>query len=228
MFFFFNNNPYIAVIGDIKASKKLNNRSEVQKKLKIVLDEINEKFDEDISSKFIITLGDEFQGLLNNGACIMKLTLEIERKMFPVKIRFGIGVGAITTDVNKEMSLGADGPGYYNARNAIEYLKVNEKKNQTSSADIRIETEENNQTTTILLNTILLLLTTIKNSWSDRQREIIWDKLEHQGSQTDVSKRFGITQPSVQKSLFSGKYYAYKEALEIISEVLNEIRRNDV
>jgi len=225
MYFFFLNNPYVAIIGDIKESKKINNRNEIQKKLIQVLEEINLKYDTDISSKFIITLGDEFQGLLCNGANTLRIISEIERKMYPIKIRFGVGVGTITTEVNKEMSLGADGPGYYKARNAIEYLKDNEKKNQTNTADIRFEVDSENQSTTIMINTILSLLTAIKDLWSDRQREIIWDMLEHQDSQVDVAKRLKIKQPAVQKSLAKGKYYAYKDALETIGKALEEIKR---
>ncbi len=228
MFFFSFNDPYVAIIGDIKESKKIDNRSEVQKKLKYVLEEINEKYGNTISSKFIITLGDEFQGLLCNGASTMNIISEIERKMYPIKIRFGVGVGAITTEVNKEMSLGADGPGYYKARSAIEYLKNNEKRNQTNAADIRLEVDSENQTTTIMINTILSLLTVIKDFWSDRQREIIWNMLEHQDSQVDVAKRLNIQQPTVQKSLAKGKYYAYKDALDTIEKALGEIRREDV
>ena len=228
MFFSFENDPYIAVIGDIRQSKKIKNRSEVQEKLKQALEDINEKYDNEISSKFIITLGDEFQGLLCSGSNTMDIITEIERKMHPIKIRFGVGIGAITTDVNKEMSIGADGPGYYKARGAIEFLKENEKKKQTNAADIRIEVEGDNQSITIMINTILSLLTVIKDSWSDRQREIIWDMLQHQDSQTDAAKRFKIKQPAIQKSLSKGKYYAYKDALDTIGRALAEIRRNDV
>lgn len=228
MFFSFENDPYVAVIGDIRQSKKIENRSEVQEKLKQALEDINEKYDNEISSKFIITLGDEFQGLLCSGSNMMDIITEIERKMHPVKIRFGVGIGAITTDVNKEMSIGADGPGYYKARGAIEFLKENEKKKQTNAADIRIEVEGDNQSITTMINTILSLLTVIKDSWSDRQREIIWDMLQHQDSQTDAAKRFKIKQPAIQKSLSKGKYYAYKDALDTIGRALAEIRRNDV
>jgi hypothetical protein len=228
MFFFFLNDPYVAIIGDMKESKKIENRNEVQKKLKQVLEEINEKYDNDISSKFIITLGDEFQGLLCSGANTMHIITEIERKMFPIKIRFGVGVGTITTDVHKEMSIGADGPAYYKARSAIDFLKENEKKKQTNTADIRFEVQSENQATTIMINTILSLLTVIKDSWSHRQREIIWDMLEHQDSQVDVAKRLKIQQPAVQKSLSKGKYYAYKDALDTIGKALEEIRREDV
>ena len=228
MFFSFYNNPYVAIIGDIKESKKINNRSEVQKNLNKILEEINKKYKSDISSKFIITLGDEFQGLLCNGINTMNIVSEIERKMYPVKIRFGIGMGRITTDVEKEMALGADGPGYYKARTAVRYLKDNEKKKQAIAADVRFEVESDNQATTIMLNTILALMTAIKESWSDRQREIIWDMLEHQDSQIDVAKRMRIQQPAVQKSFAKGKYYAYKDALDTIRKALEEIRREDV
>ncbi|MBN2852837.1 MAG: hypothetical protein JXQ23_08900 [Clostridia bacterium] len=106
-------------------------------------------------------------------------------------------------------------------------MKENEKKNQISAPVIRIVVEGENQATTIMLNTILRLLTVLKNSCSDRQRENIWDMLEYQRSQVDVSKRVKITQPPVKKSLVSGNYYVYKEALDTISEVLEEIRRDD-
>lgn len=228
MFFSFENDIYIAVIGDIKESKKITNRSEVQKKLKQILEKINDKYTDDISSKFMITLGDEFQGLLCNGKNIMNIIFEIERDMYPVKIRFGVGAGTITTAVNKEMSIGADGPGYYNARNAIEIIKENEKKKQTNAADIRFEAEGSNQATTIMINTILSLLTVIKDSWSDRQREIIWDMLQYQDNQVDAANRFKIKQPAIQKSLAKGKYYAYKDALDTIERALSEIRREDV
>jgi len=224
---FFSGNPLIAIIGDIKDSRSITNRSEVQKKLKVVLDEISEKYNNDISSKFNITLGDEFQGLLCEGANTMKIITEIERKMHPIKIRFGVGIGEITTDIDKEMSIGADGPGYYKAREAIDYLKENERRKSTYSTDIKFETESNNKAFLRLINTILVLLTVIKDSWTDRQREIIWDMLEHQDTQAEVANRLNIQQPTVQKSLAIGKYYAYKDALDAIGEVLEEIRRDD-
>lgn len=79
-----------------------------------------------------------------------------------------------------------------------------------------------------MLNTILELMTAIKESWSDRQREIIWNMLEYQDSQIDVAKRLKIQQPTVQKSFSKGKYYAYKDALDTIGKAVEEIRREVV
>lgn len=228
MFFFFFSEPYVAMIGDIKKSRKIKNRAEVQMKLNKILNEINDKYDKDIASKFIITLGDEFQGLLQNGENTMQIISEIERKIYPVKLRFGVGVGEITTDINKDMAIGADGPGYYKAREAIEYLKENEKRKQCNTADIRFEVDGENQATTLMINTILSLMTAIKESWSDRQREIIWHMMEYDDTQAKAAERLNIKQPAVQKSLANGKYYAYKEALYSIGKALTEIRRKNV
>ena len=223
MFFFFSFKPYIAIIGDIMGSKKIQNRSEIQERLKSVLNEINSAYPDDISSKFTITLGDEFQGLLSRGANAMKILSEIEDRMYPVKIRFGVGVGSITTDIDRDMAIGADGPGYYKARKAIEYLREREKKKQTDPANIRFEFDGDNRETEVMINTVLVLLTVIKNSWSERQREVICDMLRYQESQKGVASRLNIQQPTVQKILSKGSYYAYKEALDTISGALEEI-----
>jgi len=223
MFFYFLYNQHIAVIGDIKGVIHKASRNEVQKKLYEVIGEINKKYKKEISSKFIVTLDNEFQGLLNNGTSIMRILLDFERLMFPIKVRFGVGIGEITPEVDRKMSQGADGPGYYLAQAALEHIINDEKRKQTNPSDTRFEIEGDNQSSAILINTTLSLMTVIKESWTDRQREIIWDMLIHQDSQTDLAKRLNIKQPTVQKSLSKGKYYAYKDAFDTINEALGEI-----
>lgn len=226
MIFFFCKDSYVAIIGDIKKSKKLKDRNIVQINLKKVLNNINVKYGKDISSKFIITLGDEFQGLLHDGNNVMNIIEDIQRDMHPIEIRFGIGVGQITTDINFDMAIGADGPGYYKARQAIEFLKENERKNKTYALDIRIEIDGDNGEATTMLNTILSLLAVVKNNWTDRQREIIWDMMKHKGSQAQSAERLKVAQSTIQRSLINGNYYAYKDAVDTIGNVLKEIGRD--
>ena len=199
MFFFFNNEPFIAIIGDIRDSRDLESRKDTQQKLKKILYEINERYSDDITSKFLITLGDEFQGLLSNGKNLINIIQEIKIKIYPVEIRFGVGIGKITTEINTEMALGADGPGYYNARRAIELLKENEKKNKKVVSDIYIEDE--NKKRVVLINTIFELIKVIEENWTERQRDIIWDMMQYKDTQKNVAMRNGITQSSVNKML---------------------------
>lgn len=228
MFFLFDYKPYVAIIGDIKSSKEIENRNNVQEKLKKILEKINMKYENDISAKFMITLGDEFQGLLCNGEKVPTIIEEIQSKMYPIEIRFGIGVGAITTEINSEMSIGADGPGYYKARDAIEFLKKNERKNKIHISDIRIEIDKDKNSIAEMLNTIFSLLAVVKNKWTKRQREIIMDMVKYQDGQEKSAARLEITQSSVQRGLTNGNYYAYKEAMKTLSNVLMEIRKNNV
>lgn len=220
-----NRSSYIAIIADIKGSKKLDNRSLVQEKLKNVLQNINTKYAYVITSNFTITLGDEFQGVLNDGVHVMDILFEIEKVMYPVQLRYGIGVGNITTHINKEISIGADGPAYYCARAAIEHLKEKEKRRKTAKSDIHILFEKGDVMVSNMLNTIFSLLTVIKCSWTERQREIIWDMLEHDDGQINTAMRFHVQQPAIQKALASGEFYTYKEAIISIKSVLSEIRR---
>lgn len=223
MLFSFSYNPYIAIIGDIKKSKKITDRKSVQEKLRRVLEQVNKKYEKDISAKFMITLGDEFQGLLKGGENVLNIIQDIQMEMYPIIIRFGIGVGEITTNINAEMAIGADGPGYYMARSAIESLKQEELKNRKQSADIKIKIAEEKNKIAEMLNTIFSLMTVIQSNWTDRQREIIMDYRKYKGSQSDCAKRLGITQFSVQRGLNNGNYYAYKDAIDSVNDILGEI-----
>lgn len=219
-----NRHSFAAVIGDIKDSRKLENRKEVQKRLQKVLDRLNRKYEEDIVSSYLITLGDEFQGLLCSGKNILNMINEIKMEMYPVRLRFGIGFGTITTDIRREMALGADGPGYYRAREAVEVLKEREKKNRPVPADLCLKMEEEDRDKEVLLNTVFDLLYVVEEGWTERQREIIWDMLVYGDGQQNTAARLSISQPTVQKALAAGSYYTYENALKNVAEILGEIQ----
>ena len=225
MFFFFDYCPYIAIIGDIKDSKHSENRHTIQVQLKKVLDTINIEYEAVLASKFMITLGDEFQGLLKLGASAIFIIDKIEREMYPVKIRFGIGIGEMTTDINFDMPLGADGPAYYNARIMIDELKTSEKKKMGSKVNIKISIQDNTDTSE-LINTIFSLLTIIKETWTPRRVEIMNAYLNCGGTQEEVAQVLGINQSNVQKALASSNFYTYRKALGSVSKVLSCIGEN--
>lgn len=220
---FHSDRSFVAIIGDIRGSRSLTQRREIQENLGIILQEINEGFEADIAAKFLITLGDEFQGLLFDGRSLLKIIEKIKISLYPVTFRFGIGMGRITTDIYPEMALVADGPAFYRARSAIELLKENESKKKAVLSDLSFRFEEKNSTTERLLNTAFTLLYSLEQTWTDRQREIITDQLFHQDGQKASALRLGITQSAVHKALSAGSYYTYEKALKEITSVMEEI-----
>lgn len=214
---------YVAIIGDIKDSKKLDNRSEIQEKLSCTLQNVNRLYNNDISAKFIITLGDEFQGLLEKFDHIFDIVKYIQREMYPVKLRFGIGIGEITTDIVHEAAIGADGPAYYAARKVIDELREQEKKLKKQAADIQVSYYNTDCFDITEINTMLALMKIIEDSWSEKQRLTIWDISQKGGSQDECAKRMNTTQSTVARRLADGNYITYENAKETVSEALKRL-----
>ena len=113
-------NRYLAIIGDIVDSKKITGeqRKLVQNRLEATLDSVNQQYRDYIVSDFLITLGDEFQGLLRPNAPLYEIisrvvegiNTERYQEKF-VEVRFGIGLGRILTEI-KKVALGMDGPAF--------------------------------------------------------------------------------------------------------------------
>ena len=116
---------YFAVIGDMIGSRTLSDRQSAQNCLKEALKEVNRFYADSQASLFTITLGDEFQGLLNSADELMEIVDEIRFRVYPLKLRFGIGVGSMSTEILHDVSMGSDGPAYWAAREAIEYVHDN-------------------------------------------------------------------------------------------------------
>ncbi|PKL13172.1 MAG: hypothetical protein CVV52_07065 [Spirochaetae bacterium HGW-Spirochaetae-8] len=257
------NNIYVAVIADIRDSKKLHERSVFQKKLESVLNEVNgqinfssiskfvdnpplfykehlesirheEKengsgFDydhnstNDIASDFMITLGDEFQGLLTSGFHLVQIIDYIERSLFPIKLRFGVGIGEIHTEIKRNTPFGMDGPAYHIARDMISQLKAAERKTLEPSANIKIGIQDNDWLS-LLINTNFMLLSAIKKSWTESQVHTM-NVFMKEGvqKQQNTANVLGINQPSVNKALTASNFYTYQYALNVISLALCDI-----
>lgn len=217
---------YIAVIGDIKDSKKLDNRGEIQESLKDALLTVNKLYKNDIAARFVITLGDEFQGLLSNGEHLLDIINYLQQVMYPVHIRFGVGIGEIATKINPKEALGADGPAYYAARIVIEEIKELEKKIKRQAPDIVLAKYNEEDFEIEKINTMLSMLKVIENSWTDKQRYTIWDMEANGGSQEECALRMETTQSTVARRLADGNYLTYEKAKRTIGETIIQLGRD--
>lgn len=213
---------YTVIIGDIIDSKKITDRKQLQTQFKEVLDEINQHYAEDIASKFTITLGDEFQGLLKNRNNILKIITAIEIALAPNRLRFGIGIGDLSTAINFESSSQIDGPAYHRARAMIDELELSERQYSKRQANILIASQDKNKEIDQLLNSILSVCTALKSKWTARQWEVIETYLKNDENQYRTAEKLGIGQSSVNKALNATEFVTYQSAMETVNAFLTE------
>jgi plasmid stabilization system protein ParE len=118
----------LAVIGDMVGSRQIpaTHRPRAQKRFQQLIEKLNQEFRESLRSRFIITLGDEFQGLIEDPGIVPDLIWMIETSFTDRTLRLGFGYGPIDTEI-PEYAINVDGPALHAARAAIEEARSKKK-----------------------------------------------------------------------------------------------------
>jgi hypothetical protein len=217
-------NEYYAVIGDLVASRKINDRQAVQQQLLDTFNAVNQQFSDQIAARFAITLGDEFQGVLTAPDHLFEIVDRIRLNLHPVQIRIGIGIGAISTEINQMESFTADGPAYYQARAMIDEVRKNENARENLSQTIKISTGEPNPLID-LINSNLGLASLIERNWTDKQIEAVCLMYFADSMQKDAAKSLGITVSGMHYRLKNAYYFDFKASRELVTQTLIERSR---
>ncbi|HEV2399336.1 MAG TPA: SatD family protein [Candidatus Sulfotelmatobacter sp.] len=116
--------PCIAVIADMVKSRDVprTQRPQVQLTFTEFVAELNRKYKQALVARFVVTLGDEFQGLLSDALIIPDLLWDMHYKFGMRQLRVGIGFGSIDTPIGRD-AINVDGPALHHARNAIDIAK---------------------------------------------------------------------------------------------------------
>lgn len=225
---------YYAIIGDIVSSKSLGERTNIQQNLEEVLNSLNKEYNNEIKKKLSITLGDEFQGLFLKSCNLLEIIHKIELEMFPVRFRFGIGIGEIEFDHgNINSPYRSDGEVWWNAREAIdEVKKLNSTNKQKYFSNVYIKS--NNKSLNNRLNTILDLCYAIKVKWTVKQLDLIKYTIKNYGL-TDkfvinkVSEHFEQSSSTIYGKYSSSRYINYVNAMSIITnDIQREVENHDI
>ena len=209
---------YIAIIGDIISSRELPDREQVQETFNTAMHQINLNYHDEIASGFLVTLGDEFQGLLKSGGHVLDIIYAIERMMGDVPMRFGIGLGDLDTRLHRDRALGADGPAYHRARKAVDELKAREESRESRVSNIMISGEED----PAMLNCLLNLMKCMENRWSTMQKKVVLDYLRYRDRREDAARRLAKKQPNISRDFNNANGAAYVEAYDLIQSTLRK------
>lgn len=190
---------YCAIIGDIRQSRLLPRRRGVQKRFAGAIKSINREFRKEIASAFLITLGDEFQGLLVSPAESFHLVRRFEELMDPVTFCFGVGVGSLSTPLEKQ-AVGMDGEAFHRARAALDRAKKGKRGLLYSFDSPALD----------VVNALLGLMEERRQRLTPRQKQVR-NLLQDLKRQQAVAKRLRISQPAVSKVVSSLRHLSEAE-----------------
>ena len=200
---------YLALIADVIDSKMVQERFDLQKQVEKTLQKMNELFGDYLASRFTLTLGDEFQALLEVDAPVFQIIDTLRSELTPTQLRFGIGLGEIVTSIDPLQSIGADGPAYWNARAAINLVH---QKNDYGNTQIYFSSGKENQD--FFVNALIASGEAIRSSWRGSQEEILLDLLKRcvyseNFSQQDLAQSLEINPSALSKRLKSSSIRVY-------------------
>lgn len=200
---------YLALIADVIDSKMVQERFDLQKQVEKTLQKMNELFGDYLASRFTLTLGDEFQALLEVDAPVFQIIDTLRSELTPTQLRFGIGLGEIVTDIDPLQSIGADGPAYWNARAAINLVH---QKNDYGNTQIYFSCGKEKQD--FFVNALIASGEAIRSDWRGSQEEILLDLLKRcvyseNFSQQDLAQSLEINPSALSKRLKSSSIRVY-------------------
>ncbi len=153
-----------AIICDLKQSRKIRDWNRAVESMKNTISRINQHLGDQIYIDFESTIGDEFQGALNDIVLSYYVYLNI-RETLPYDFYCGIGVGDIENPNNNNEWM--RGNAFYRARDALDHCKKHHKR-------IYFLSSENDCLFDSNINSLLSLLDINYNSWTQNQKNIIW------------------------------------------------------
>jgi hypothetical protein len=195
--------PCIALIADMVRSREVRRvqRPKVQERFKEFVTYLNKTYSRSILSRFVITLGDEFQGLLSSATPIPDLMWDIDQRFSDRHLRVGVGFGFLHTPVQKE-AINVDGPALYFARAAIQAAEK-----ERSFGGVFFGFGELDP----VMNGLARILWFHRSKLTSQQLRIA-ELLRRGLSQSEAADELNITRQAVSKQVVSTGWWSYTEA----------------
>ncbi len=198
---------FIALVGDVVGSKEVADRADLQERLRIGLDEVNDRFKEVIAAQFVLTVGDEFQGLLNSPDELAMILGRLRTHAFPAKLRFGLGLGKLSTPLRAQ-ALGMDGPCFHRARAAVERAVV-----RGTSMEVEADSQKG------AFDIYALLRAHMQSGWTERQRQVA--DLAMAGLEgVEIAERLSVTPSAISQHLRAAGAKPLGEATRVWIEAI--------
>jgi len=165
---------YPILMADIISSRK-EKPSELLSDFKRLIGFINKKWSKEILSPLTITLGDEFQCVINTIENGLKIIFDIEEQIIKdnlnFKLRYVLNYGEIDTQINKKVAHEMLGSGLFQTRE-----KLNELKTSKNRFKIILEHNQNAQE---VLNELFKLYENYVDNWKQNELHIVKEFIQN-------------------------------------------------
>ena len=205
--------PVVAVLGDIVRSKRLESeaRGAVQEVLERLMADINARYPRAVLGGFLLTLGDEFQGLIDEPAIVPDIVQDIREKLPRMKFRIVVSLGVLTTERPRGVALGTDGPAWHAARRVLDQWRA-AKRDGVAFAGFGDDDA--------ILNGISGLLTHHWAHLEASQREVVNALRHHQGLRKEAAVEMSISQQALSNRAQTAGWREYEAGMTAWREVL--------
>lgn len=200
-------------MADIVSSRKMESSSMIID-LKSIVNYINTKWEDAISSPLTITLGDEFQSVIKNREYCYLIIFDIEEYMVKyginMKLRYVVHYGEIDTEINKLVAHEMYGSGLTIAREELTRMK-------SSSNRFHINVNKTQEAVKVI-NDLFLIYESYVDSWKTNAYYIVTQFLDHSDYKI-VANNLEINVASAWKRFKSLNIKEYKLTKDLILKI---------
>lgn len=210
---------YPILMADMLNSRKRNSNQLISE-FKHLIAAINKKWKKQILSPLTITLGDEFQGLIDTPENAIKIIFDLEEEIikntYDIKLRYVLNEGEIETAINNKIAYGMLGKGLTEARENLTKLKSTKHR-------FKIITEPNNQYLNII-NDLFIIYENYVDNWKPNEYFIVKEFILNKSYQ-EVAELLDMNVSSAwrrQRTLNIEEYNICKNTILKLNQILNE------
>ncbi len=181
---------YAVVTADLVHSRALSERGEWQRRLRALVERLNDRHADDLAAPFMITLGDEIQGLVRDPTGFPQVVTAIHSAIRPDMIAVGVGIGTVATELRVRVTE-MDGPAFVRARQAVESGKA---------AGREVVVVSGLPLADAVLNALYALMGGVQRRWTDKQWERVNLYRTHR-SLEKVADIVGVSKQAISRDL---------------------------
>ncbi|UZQ83877.1 SatD family protein [Thermoanaerobacter sp. RKWS2] len=199
---------YIVITGDIIGSRELLAKGIKRENFVKAVEEVNKACEDCLLVKFSLMRGDEIQGVVKQVDFLPAVVRSLRYNFLPAGLRIGIGVGAISTDI-EENSWEMDGEAFYRAREALSLCDKN-AITIVKTGDLLIEEAA---------NALFTLLDALQSKWTRAQWEAVMT-YEKNGTYKKAAQILKVMPQNVAKRCYAARWQAVVKGEKAIVRLL--------